>query len=151
MVGRENRRPPLMPIERPFRTPLYRTATAESRNAQADDLAAPPVYSRTRSHRLSRRVSCLVLRHEGSLVSQPHDSEEFPGPGYAWYVVAVLTTAYIVSLIDRQIMSFLVKPIQRDLEIGDTKISLLMGLSFAIFYTLFGIPLGRLADTRSRR
>ncbi|MFO1095228.1 MAG: MFS transporter [Planctomycetaceae bacterium] len=84
-------------------------------------------------------------------MSQSHDSEEFPAPGYAWYVVAVLTLAYIVSFIDRQIMSFLVKPIQRDLQIGDTETSLLMGLSFAIFYTLFGIPLGRLADTRSRR
>ena len=26
-----------------------------------------------------------------------------------------------------------------------------MGFSFAVFYTLFGIPLGRLADSRSRR
>src|SRR5690554_7189379 len=29
--------------------------------------------------------------------------------------------------------------------------SLLMGLSFAIFYTVAGIPLGRVADSRSRR
>ena len=77
--------------------------------------------------------------------------EEFPSPGYAWYVVAVLTLAYVFSFIDRQIMSFLVGPIRRDLQISDTQMSLLMGLSFAVFYTLFGIPLGRLADTRSRR
>lgn len=79
------------------------------------------------------------------------EKEEFPAPGYAWYVVAVLTIAYVVSFIDRQIMSFLVAPIRQDLGISDKQISLLMGLSFAIFYTLFGIPLGRLADTRSRR
>src|SRR5206468_2125999 len=35
--------------------------------------------------------------------------------------------------------------------ISNTQVSLLMGASFAVFYTLFGIPLGRLADTRSRR
>jgi MFS family permease len=117
---------------------------------QADDRSAPPVYSRTLIPSATA-VSFLDLCTEGSLVSQQREPEEFPGAGYAWYVVAVLTIAYIVSFIDRQIMSFLVKPIQRDLEIGDTHISLLMGLSFAIFYTLFGIPLGRLADTRSRR
>src|SRR5690606_24383075 len=35
--------------------------------------------------------------------------------------------------------------------ISDTQMSLLMGLSFAIFYTIAGIPLGRVADSRSRR
>jgi MFS family permease len=77
--------------------------------------------------------------------------EEYPSPAYAWYVVAVLTLAYVVSFIDRQILSLLVKPIRTDLRISDTEISLLMGATFAVFYTLFGIPLGRLADTRSRR
>ena len=85
--------------------------------------------------------------------SEPHDTdhEEYPDVRYAWYVVAILTLAYIVSFIDRQILSLLVGPIQRDLDIGDKQISLLMGATFAVFYTLFGIPLGRLADTRSRR
>lgn len=80
-----------------------------------------------------------------------HQQDDYPPPKYAWYVVGVLTLAYVFSFIDRQIMSLLVKPIRRDLEIGDTQMSLLMGASFAVFYTLFGIPLGRLADTHSRR
>lgn len=79
------------------------------------------------------------------------DDEEYPDVRYAWYVVAVLTLAYVVSFIDRQILGLLVGPIQRDLDIGEKQISLLMGATFAVFYTLFGIPLGRLADTRSRR
>jgi MFS family permease len=58
---------------------------------------------------------------------------------------------YVFSFIDRQILNLLVRPIQRDLGITDTQMSLLMGFSFALFYTLFGIPLGRLADSRSRR
>ena len=33
-----------------------------------------------------------------------------------------------------------------DLGITDTQMSYLMGISFALFYTFFGIPLGRLAD-----
>ena len=52
---------------------------------------------------------------------------------YAWYVVAVLTLAYIVSFIDRQILGLLVGPIQRDLDIGEKQISLLMGATFAVF------------------
>ncbi len=70
---------------------------------------------------------------------------------YAWYVVGVLTLLYTFSFIDRQIFSLLVGPLRRDLHIGDTRISLLMGFSFALFYTFFGIPLGRLADIYSRR
>jgi MFS family permease len=78
-------------------------------------------------------------------------SVSYPSPRYAWYVVALLTLAYVFSFIDRQILSLLVGPIERDLGIGEKQMSLLMGASFAVFYTLFGIPLGRLADTWSRR
>ncbi|MEP7270102.1 MAG: MFS transporter, partial [Acidobacteriota bacterium] len=77
--------------------------------------------------------------------------EPYPAAGYAWYVVAVLTFVYVFSFIDRQILALLVRPIKRDLGISDTQMSLLMGFSFAVFYTFFGIPLGRLADSRSRR
>lgn len=79
------------------------------------------------------------------------ETAPYPSPPYAWYVVGVLTLAYVFSFIDRQILNLLVGPIERDLGIGDTAMSLLMGFVFAVFYTLFGIPLGRLADTRSRR
>ncbi|HSW15065.1 MAG TPA: MFS transporter [Solimonas sp.] len=70
---------------------------------------------------------------------------------YAWTVVAILMIAYVFSFIDRQILNLLVGPIRRDLAISDTQMSLLMGFSFAIFYSLLGIPLGRMADNKSRR
>jgi MFS family permease len=70
---------------------------------------------------------------------------------YAWFVVLILMIAYVFSFIDRQILNLLVGPIRRDLGIDDTQMSLLMGFSFAIFYSLLGIPLGRAADNRSRR
>jgi len=73
------------------------------------------------------------------------------GLGYAWYVVVVLTAIYMLSFVDRQILSLLVGPIKRDLGISDTRIGLLQGLSFALFYTVMGLPLGRLADKRNRR
>ncbi len=75
----------------------------------------------------------------------------YPAAKYAWYVVGVLTIVYIFSFIDRQILNLLVAPIRRDLGISDTQMSLLMGFSFALFYTFCGIPLGLLADRYSRR
>ena len=75
----------------------------------------------------------------------------YPNPKYAWYVVVVLFLAYTSSFIDRIIMSLLVEPIKRDLVLTDTQFSLLHGFAFAIFYTLMGLPLGRLADRANRR
>jgi MFS family permease len=75
----------------------------------------------------------------------------YPAPRYAWYVVGVLTLVYVFSFIDRQILNLLVREVRRDLQITDTQVSLLMGFGFAFFYAIFGIPLGRLADRRSRR
>ncbi|MFZ6045275.1 spinster family MFS transporter [Pseudomonas sp. CR3202] len=75
----------------------------------------------------------------------------YPSSLCAWTTVAILMVAYVLSFIDRQILNLLVEPIRRDLAISDTQMSLLMGLSFALFYTVCGIPLGRLADSRSRR
>ncbi|PWU08523.1 MAG: MFS transporter [Terriglobia bacterium] len=74
-----------------------------------------------------------------------------PGLGYAWYVVFALTAIYMFSFVDRQVLSLLVGPIKRDLGVSDTRIGLLQGLAFALFYTLMGLPLGRMADTRNRR
>ncbi len=70
---------------------------------------------------------------------------------YAWYVVAVLMLIYVSSFIDRQILALLVGPMKRDLHLSDTQMGLLMGFSFAIFYTLLGIPAGVLADRSNRR
>jgi MFS family permease len=75
----------------------------------------------------------------------------YPNPKYSWYVVIVLFLAYTSSFVDRIIMSLLVEPIKRDLALSDTQFSLLHGFAFAIFYTLMGLPLGRLADRKNRR
>src|SRR6516162_4302236 len=70
---------------------------------------------------------------------------------YIWYVVCVLMVAYVFSFIDRQIFSMVVGPLRRDLHISDTQVSYLQGLSFVVFYTFFGILIGRLVDIYSRR
>jgi len=70
--------------------------------------------------------------------------------GYAWYALAVLILAYAISFIDRQALTLMVDPIRKTLNITDTQLSLLHGFAFAIFYTIMGIPIGRLVDRRRR-
>jgi MFS family permease len=81
-----------------------------------------------------------------------HLSERsWPSSRIAWYATGVLTFAYLVSFVDRQILSLLIEPIRRDLGITDTQVSLLGGFAFALLYTFAGIPIAWLADHRSRR
>lgn len=66
-----------------------------------------------------------------------------PGAGYALLLVC-LTQA--MSLLDRQILAILAPAIKADLSIGDAEMGLLYGTVFALFYALFSLPVGRLAD-----
>lgn len=70
---------------------------------------------------------------------------------YQWYVVIVLQVIYTLSFIDRQILALFVGPIKTDLGLSDFAFSLLTGFAFAVFYTFFGLPFARIADSRSRR
>jgi MFS family permease len=72
------------------------------------------------------------------------------GGPYAWLVLGVLILAYTVSFIDRQALTLMVDPIRASLNISDTQLSVLHGFAFAIFYTIMGIPIGRLVDRRKR-
>ncbi|MDJ0978136.1 MAG: MFS transporter [Erythrobacter sp.] len=69
----------------------------------------------------------------------------------AWGIVGVLIVAAVLSFMDRQILSLLVTPIKRDLDINDVQIGLLQGFAFSVFYSLAAVPLGWLADRRSRK
>ena len=75
---------------------------------------------------------------------------QYPGSRYAWYMVIVLTIAYILSFVDRYILGLLVEPIKADLGFSDFQMGLLLGPAFAIFYATMGLPLGWLADRKRR-
>ncbi|KPF73844.1 MFS transporter [alpha proteobacterium AAP81b] len=68
------------------------------------------------------------------------------GGAYAKYVLALLVLVYAMNFIDRQILAILAEDIKRDLKLSDADLGFLYGTAFAVFYALFGIPLGRLAD-----
>ncbi len=79
-----------------------------------------------------------------------NDERQYPNARYAWYMVVILTIAYILSFVDRYILGLLIEPIKTDLGLSDTQIGLLLGPAFAIFYATMGLPLGYLADRKRR-
>lgn len=78
-------------------------------------------------------------------------AQPWPSQRRAWYTVVLLLIAFVFSFVDRIILSLLVDPIKADLGVSDTAMGLLMGLAFAFFYTLVGLPIAYLADRHSRR
>ena len=77
--------------------------------------------------------------------------DEQRASSYSWYVLAVLVLVYVLNFIDRQILSILAVDIKADLDLTDSDLGFLGGAAFAVFYALFGIPLGRLADNWNRK
>ncbi len=73
------------------------------------------------------------------------------GDGYARYALAVLVLVYVFNFLDRQIPAILAERIKADLRVSDAQLGYLYGTAFAVFYAVFGIPLGRLADVWDRR
>lgn len=69
---------------------------------------------------------------------------------YSYYALALLMGVYVLNFLDRSIIYILFPLIKREMSFSDTELALLGTTSFVIFYTLLGIPFGRIAD-RSRR
>lgn len=74
----------------------------------------------------------------------------YPPRKYQWYVVTSLMIGYLFAFLDRTIIGLMVQPIQSDLQISDTQMSLLMGLAFTLLYSIVSVPMGYLADRINR-
>jgi MFS family permease len=83
--------------------------------------------------------------------SAPSAANPYPAPAVAWYATIVLALLYWLSILDRFIISLMVEPIKRDLNITDLQFSLLHGLAFALTYSLLGLLAGAMADRYSRQ
>ena len=69
----------------------------------------------------------------------------------AWFAVAILCIAQIVSTIDRGMLALVIDPVRADLRISEIQIALLQGFAFSVFYVTVGLPLGAIADVVNRR
>lgn len=70
--------------------------------------------------------------------------------GYRRWLLGLLITVYACSFIDRTILSTVGQAIKVDLKLTDAQFGLLTGPAFALFYTVFGVPIGRLAEKFNR-
>lgn len=83
--------------------------------------------------------------------AQTASSGTFPPMSRAWKVIAILWLVTLFSQLDRQLPALLVRPLKAEFALSDTQFSLLQGYAFAIFYTLMGLPFGRMVDRTNRR
>lgn len=67
-----------------------------------------------------------------------------------YFLLAMLTSVGILNFFDRQILSILLQAIKEDLLFSDLQLGLLSGTLFAVFYSIVGIPVARLADRWDR-
>ena len=72
-------------------------------------------------------------------------------PWSSHWTLLLLLFVYTMSFTDRQIIGILIEPIKREFQVSDTAMGLLTGLTFALFYSLLGIPFARYADRANRR
>ncbi|WOE75692.1 spinster family MFS transporter [Alterisphingorhabdus coralli] len=78
------------------------------------------------------------------------DPDTQKASAYSWYVLGVLVLLYVLNFIDRNIIAILAEDIKKDMGLDDSQIGFLYGTAFGVFYALFGIPLGKLADSWHR-
>ncbi len=79
------------------------------------------------------------------------NESDYPNPRYSWYCMGVIVFAYFFGFMDRIIVGLLTPAIQADLGFSDTQMGIIQGLAFALFYTIFVIPIGWAADRFNRK
>lgn len=65
-------------------------------------------------------------------------------------ILSLLIAAYTLNFIDRTIIGTIGQAIKVDLGISDTRLGLLGGTAFALFYAVCSLPIARMADSRNR-
>jgi MFS family permease len=69
----------------------------------------------------------------------------------AWFTLGMLTFAYALGYVDRQLLALLVDPVKASLRISDTQFSLIQGSAFVLAYLASAPLFGRFVDVAKRR
>jgi MFS family permease len=77
--------------------------------------------------------------------------DKTPVRNYSWYALGLLTLVYVFNYLDRTIIYILLPLIKKEMAFTDLQLALLGSMSFVIFFTVLGIPFGRLADRAVRK
>ncbi|WP_315835010.1 MFS transporter [Bradyrhizobium prioriisuperbiae] len=68
----------------------------------------------------------------------------------AWRVLILLFLANLFNFFDRAIPAIIIEPIRHEWSLSDFQIGII-AVAFTVVYAVAGLPLGRLADTASRK
>jgi MFS family permease len=68
-----------------------------------------------------------------------------------WYVLIMMVLVYTLSIADRYVISTVLEPIRLELQLTDSGIAFLTGVSLALFYVVLGFPISWLIDRGNRR
>ena len=72
-------------------------------------------------------------------------------PFERWFVLAAMVGVYSLSIADRYVISTVLEPIRIELSLTDSGVGFLTGVSLALFYVAFGLPIAWLMDRSNRR
>lgn len=89
----------------------------------------------------------MALDATGQETADPEDGAR---SRTAWRVLLLLFLGNLLNFFDRVIPSIVVEPLKAEFGLNDADIGILAG-AFTVIYAVFGIPLGLLADRRSRK
>ncbi len=70
---------------------------------------------------------------------------------YLGWAMTLLLLVYTSNFVDRTVLSVLQQPIKEELHLSDGQLGVLGGFAFALFYSVLGVPIARLAERRSRK
>src|SRR5690348_11961768 len=74
----------------------------------------------------------------------------FGTPAYRAYVLAALFVVYTFNFIDRSVLAIVQEQIRGEFNLSDTQLGLMGGPTFALLYTILGIPIARIAERQNR-
>ena len=80
----------------------------------------------------------------------PVNADDVATLGQRWYVLFIMMLVYTISIADRYVLSTLLGPISKELNLSDSGAASL-GIPLALFYVIMGIPLSWLCDRTNRR
>lgn len=80
----------------------------------------------------------------------PVIADEVSTLGQRWYVLFIMMLVYTISIADRYVLSTLLGPISKELQLSDSGAASL-GIPLALFYVIMGVPLSWLCDRSNRR
>ena len=76
-------------------------------------------------------------------------AKPYPSAAGGWFLVVMLTFAYIFSFVDRYVLNYLVEPIKAEFALTDIQVGWLLS-AFTIIYGFVGIFMGWLIDRGHR-